>query len=164
MPTDITFLELVNLRLDHVKAYNSERHYQEYVYMARRWVKGWRDLLCSEITQQVVERFILHRAKVSPFTANKEIRYLRSTFNFGRKRKLITDNPVDGIGFLPVEKKAKYIPPLEEIDKVIEVANHETKEYLLAIRETMARVSEINRLRACCKTFHIILALNRTLW
>jgi integrase len=92
------------------------------------------------------EWFILYRANVSTFTANKEIRYLRSTFNFERKRKLVADNPLDGIAFLPVAKKAKYVPPTEDIYKVIEVANHETKEYLLAIRETMARVSEINRL------------------
>lgn len=104
MPTDITFLDLVNLRLDHVKAYKSARHYQEHVYMARRWVKRWGNLRCSELSQQMVERFILERSKVSPFTANKEIRYLRSTFNFGRKKKLIPSNPVDGISFLPMEK------------------------------------------------------------
>ena len=36
--TDITFLDLINLRLDHVKAYNSESHYHTYKYQARRWV------------------------------------------------------------------------------------------------------------------------------
>ena len=41
-PTDMGFLELVNKRLDHVKAYNSERHYTDHTYMARRWVKEWK--------------------------------------------------------------------------------------------------------------------------
>ena len=37
-PTGTDFLELVNKRLDHVKAYNSERHYTDHVYMARGWI------------------------------------------------------------------------------------------------------------------------------
>jgi len=146
VPTDMAFLELVNLRLDHVKAYNSARHYQEHVYMARRWVKKWGNLSCSELSQQMLERHILERSEVSPFTANKEIRYLRSTFNFGKKRKLTPYNPIDGISFLPMEKKVKHVPTPEDIDKVITQANPETQEYLWTIRETLARISEINRL------------------
>jgi integrase len=146
MLIDITFLELVNLRLDHVKAYNSASHYKEYVYMARRWVQQWGELRCKEITQGQIERFILMRNKISPFTANKEIRYLRSTFNFGKKKRFIAQNPVDGIDFLPVEKRIKYVPPPQDIDKVIAVADSDTQDYLWVIRETMGRVSEINRL------------------
>jgi len=40
----------------------------------------------------------------------------------------------------------KHIPSSEDIDKVIEVANQDTRDYLWVVRETMARVSEINRL------------------
>ena len=38
-PTAMAFLELVNRRLDHVKAYNSERHYSDHVYMAKKWIE-----------------------------------------------------------------------------------------------------------------------------
>lgn len=145
-PTDTSFLDLVNLRLDHVKAYNSDDHYLDYVYLAKRWVKRWDKLKCGEITQAMVQRFVLDRSKVSPFTANKEIRYLRATFNFGKKRNLVLDNPLDGIEFLPVEKHVKYVPSAEDIDKVIAAADPDTQDYLWAIRETMARMSEINRL------------------
>ena len=34
-PTDMAFLELVNRRLDHVKAYKAERYYLEYLYLAK---------------------------------------------------------------------------------------------------------------------------------
>lgn len=146
IPTDMGFLALVNLRLDHVKAYNSQRHYTEYCYMARRWVNNWEKLNCTDITQSMIEDFVIDRSKVSAFTANKEIRYLRSMFNFGKKKRLITENPTDGIDFLPVEKRVKYVPSSDDIDKVIAVADQETQDYLWAIRETMARVSEINRL------------------
>ncbi len=145
-PTDMAFFELVSRRLDYVQAYNSASHYRDYVCMARRWAQRWEDRTCGEITQKDMEEFVLERSKVSPDTANKEIRYLRATFNFGKKRKWILENPVDGLPFLPVEKTVRYVPPPEDIEKVLAVANPETRDYLLTIWETMGRMSEINRL------------------
>ncbi len=145
-PTGMVFLAFVNARLDHVKAYNSERHYQELLYMARRWVRQWGNLRCEDLTTPMVEKFILERRKVSAFTANKEIRYLRAAFNFGKKKKLTAVNPLDGIDFFPVEKRIKYVPSSVDIDKVIALADPESQDYLWTIRETMARMSEINRL------------------
>lgn len=144
--TDMDFLELINHRLDHVKAYNSECHYQEHIYMARKWVKNWGQLICEQITPQLVSKFIIKRSKVSNFVANKEIRYLRATFNFGIRKNFITCNPAKDVDFFPVEKRVKYVPPSEDIDKVINLAAPDTQDYLWTIRESMARVSEINRL------------------
>ncbi len=145
IPTDMGFLELVNRRLDYVGAYHSKRHYDDCRYLARRWVRRWKNLRCEEITRDMVQAFVLKRASVSPDTANKEIRYLRATFSFGKKRGWITANPVDGISFLPVEKRLKYVPTPEQVDRVIAFAEPDTQQYLWTIRETMGRVSEINR-------------------
>jgi len=85
-PTDITFLELVNRRLDHVKAYNSEEHYRCYTYLARGWVKKWQLKTLSEINQQMVEQHLAQRRRISAFTANKDLRYLRATINYGIRK------------------------------------------------------------------------------
>ncbi len=145
-PTDMVFLDLVNLRLDYVKAYNSSEHYRSYLYMARRWSKKWGESQCSEITQSMVQKHLLQRRRISAHAANKDLRYMRATFNYGVRKKLITKNPTEGFDFFPVEKKVKYVPSNEDIDKVIDVADSDTQDYLWTIRETMARVSEINRL------------------
>jgi integrase len=80
-------------------------------------------------------------------TANKEIRHLKAAFNFGKKKKYITCNPVNGIEFLPVEiKPRKPAPPPEHIDSIIDIADVDTQDYLWTIRETIARVGEVNRL------------------
>ena len=55
IPTDMGFLELVNRRLDHVKAYNSEKHYSEYKYMAKRWIRQWGKLKCIDIARDMVQ-------------------------------------------------------------------------------------------------------------
>ena len=43
-------------------------------------------------------------------------------------------------------KKVKYIPPQEDIDRVIAEATPDVQDYLWAIRDTLGRMSEINRL------------------
>jgi integrase len=146
-PTDIDFLELVNRRLDHIEAYKSGNYYEEHVYLARRWVKEWKGLQCGEITNEMVESFLRRLARrVSPTTANKHLRYLRAAFNLGVKKRWITENPTLGTDFFPEERRIKYVPPKEDIHKVIEVAEGETRDYLVVITDGMARVSEINRL------------------
>jgi len=145
-PIDIDFLKLVNRRLDHLKAYNSEKHYEDYRYLAAKWAQQWGQLKASDVTPEMIEHYILERSQVSTHTANKELRSLRSLFNFGEKKKLIRENPTDDLIFLPVEKMIKYVPPVEDIDKIIGVADEEMEDYLWAIRDTMARVGEINRL------------------
>lgn len=53
---------------------------------------------------------------------------------------------MEGIPFLHVEKKLKYVPSPEDIEKVIAQADPDTQDYLYVIQETMGRMSEVNRL------------------
>lgn len=140
------FLTLVNRRLDYVKTYNSEGHFKDVLYHAKRWVKEWQGLKCSKITNSMIEAYIIRRSEVSPIVSNKELQYLRALFNYGIKRKIIADNPTDQIGFLPVEKRKRYIPPKDDVTKVISVADPDTQHYLWTIVLTAGRVNEINNL------------------
>ncbi|MFZ5447054.1 MAG: tyrosine-type recombinase/integrase [Thermodesulfobacteriota bacterium] len=146
IPTDMAFLDLVNLRLDYVKAYKSQKYYVDHIYTVKRFVKEWRNLSCREITMQMVQRYLIRRARVSAFTANKDLRYLRALFNFGIKQNLVKYNPTQGMEFMPVERKLKYVPPKEDVAKVLLAANPDAQDYLIAIMDTMGRMSEINRL------------------
>jgi len=140
------FLELVNRRLDHVKAYNSEKHYYDHIYLARKWVKEWKEMLCSEVNRDKIQNYLLKRARISAYTANKDLRYLKALFNFGVNRGWIKENPTKGIPFFPVEKRVKYVPPKEDVLRVIALADPDTQDYLWTIKETMGRMGEINRL------------------
>ena len=94
----------------------------------------------------MIQAFVLKRGKVSAYTANRELVSLRSLFNFGRKHKWANADPTEDMKPLPVEKRLKYIPLLEDIFAVIGMADPATQDYLWAIRETMARVGEVNRM------------------
>ena len=146
IPTDTAFLELINRRLDHVKAYNSESHYLDVKYHCKRWQKCWKGWMCSEISTDEIETFLKKRLKISGHTANKELQYLRALFNFGIKKKLVQTNPTAGIEFFPIEKRRKYVPPKEDVLKVISMGDTEAQQYLWTIVLTAARVGEINAL------------------
>jgi hypothetical protein len=60
------------------------------IITSRKWVARWGALKCGEIAGSVVEEYILDRSKISACTANKDLRYLRATFNYGLAKKLIT--------------------------------------------------------------------------
>lgn len=109
--TDMAFLELVNRRLDFVQTYNSKRHYQDYCYYARRWTKRWKTLTCGQITRDMVEAFILVRKRqISPQSVNCEIRYLRATFNWGKKRGLVKTTPWTESSFCRCTKRRNTSP------------------------------------------------------
>lgn len=144
--TDMDFLTLVNNRLDYVKGFDSEKHFQDTLYHARRWISEWNDLKCNEVTGDMIEKFIIKRSEVSPHTANKDLRFLRALFNYGVKRKMISDNPTSELEFLPVDLTKKYVPPKEDVLKVISLADPDTQDYLWAILLTAGRMGEINSL------------------
>jgi integrase len=146
MPTDIAFLDLVNRRLDHVQAYNTESHYRDVRYHCKRWLIEWNELICSDITTDMVESYLKMRLCGSAIVANKELQYLRALFNFGIKKKLFMKNPTIGIDFFPVERRKKYIPPKDDVIKAISVGNTEAQQYLWTIVLTAARMGEINGL------------------
>jgi integrase len=144
---DMGFSHLVNLRLDHVKAYNSDSHYGTYTYLAKRWTSMWGEMPCSQITSTMVEEHLKERRKISAYTANKDLRYLKATLKFGIEKQHISNDPTSELRFFPVEKRVIYVPPSEDIDKVIACANPDIQDYLYVVRETVARVGEVNRLR-----------------
>jgi integrase len=144
--TDMAFLELVNRRLDFIEVYRTPKYYRDNLRYMKAWIKVWGSLSCSEITRDSIKCRLMSKGKKYRCAANEELRLLRAVFNWGKKEDLVDVNPTDGIEFLPIEKRERYTPSQEDIDKVISVANLETQDYLWTIRDTMGRMGEINRL------------------
>ena len=144
---DMDFLTLLNLRLDEVKQRLSHEHYMDTVYHARRWAKRWSGLTCTERTIELITELRDERSKISNHTANKELRYLRSLFNWGVRKGYIENNPASLIDMMRVEKRTVYVPSQQDIDSVLNVANDEQRDYLWCLRDTLARSREINQLK-----------------
>lgn len=115
--------------------------------MAKRWIKLWGDSQVAEIHQSEIEaHFLERRRKVSAYTVNQEIKYLKAVFNWGIKKNLVAGNPLNSLEFLPVEARVKYMPPMEDIERILKLAQDDMADYLWLVRDTLARKSEINHL------------------
>lgn len=145
----MAFLDLVNSRLDFIKAYESEKYYEETLTSAKRWTLQWGELMCKEISSTMVQSYMIYlKENISAFTANKNLRYLRAAFNFAKNKpnEWIDLNPTEGISFFPIEKKKKKVPSKKDVLSVIMAADPETQAYLWTIVLTLGRMSEVNKL------------------
>jgi integrase len=67
-------------------------------------------------------------------------------FNHGIERRWLDENPTAGIKFYPIKKKAKYIPPFEDIERILQEATFEQYLYLNVVIYSLGRIREINKL------------------
>jgi hypothetical protein len=69
-------------------------------------------------------------------------------FNFAAEpgRDWIGANPTRGIKFMPQDERAKYVPPKQDVLRVILAADPDTQDYLWTLALTMGRMGEVNAL------------------
>jgi integrase len=123
----------------------TRKHFKENKALFDNLISLWSDK--KEITRDDVEDYCARIAQKNTQTANKRLRLIKALFGYGVRRQLITDNPAVGIDLFPTQPKQRYIPPIEDVVKVLQLATEEQRNYLLVLINTMARVSEINNLK-----------------
>jgi integrase len=137
------FISLCEKRLEDLELRRSRKHFKENKSLFENLISLWGSK--KEIKRDDVEDYLKDIARKNTQTANKRLRLIKALFGYGVKRG-ICDNPALGIDMFALEAKERYIPPLEDVVKVLGMANEEQRNYLLFLINTMARVSEINRL------------------
>ncbi len=139
------FLLLCNRTLDDIQLKRTDGHYRECKAIFKKLIALWGSQ--KEITRDDVESYINGVAKESCPKANKYLRRIKALFSFGVQREWFSVNPAAKLKPFPVEKSKKYIPPVEDIIKVLGLAKPMDRLYLLMIIHTLARVREINNLK-----------------
>lgn len=151
-PTGMVFLEMVNRRLDYLMEHDySSEYVRNTKHVARKWVKEWGGLPSGEVSPDMIWDFLVRmKNAVSVRTANLHRTQLRSLFAWAmkRERRYAPRNPLLEIDPFPyvTPPKEPYVPTPEEIDKVLDKANEEQRDYLTALRHTLARQVEVHRL------------------
>lgn len=145
-PTAMEFSQMVNLRLDAVKAYCTPGHYQHNVSRLKKF-RDWERLDLQGITPDLIRsRMVDLSQTMTNASANKHLIALRSVFEQAVNDGFLGRNPCRGVKFLPVARTVKYVPPAADIDKVLTLALPLDKAYLTVIWQLGARVREVNRL------------------
>jgi len=142
---NVKFEEVCNERLIELRARRTPKYTNENEKLIEKLKNLWGNK--KEIERKDVKKYLNKAAKRSASVANKELRFIRALFNFGMAEGMIDYNPTIGIKFYPVERKKKYIPPYDDIEKVLATASQEDRDYLLAIALTMGRIREVNDIK-----------------
>jgi len=152
--SEMELQDLINLRLDYVKAAKSSKYYRESRYYLKKLYNNFGNLSVKEITKSDLQKFLIdqskkqHSQKNDNYVINAMIRAYKALFNYGiNYLELEIRNPCLGISMFPITKKVKYIPTDEEIDNVLRQCNEFQKELLEFVRDTGCRISEALNLR-----------------
>ncbi len=139
------FLKLCTARLEDLEVRRTKDYFLENKRLFENLMRMWRIL--TKITKDNVENYLKETAKESKPVANKHLRLIKALFNHGVKRDWFQYNPALGIEAYGVPKSKKYIPPLEDVEKVLAIATPAQRQYLLVVSMTLGRIREINNLK-----------------
>ena len=142
---NLDFIKLCESRLEDLQLRRSRQHFKENEKLIKNLIKLWGGK--KQITRDDVEDYLNETARRTTAIANKELRFIKALFNHGIDREWFSYNPAGKIKDYPMSRQRKYVPPKEDLDKVIEVAKPLDRLYLLLVKNTLARISEINNLK-----------------
>jgi integrase len=142
--TGTDLLTASNGYLDFCERRYSLTTYGEKRKLCRDLLRKWGNVNIDDITPTMIIKHLEERARdVSDNAWNRDRKNLLAMFNWLRKIYGITHNPVINIDRLPEERKADYIPPGEDIDKVMMACSGQDRVMLQCYYFTFARRSEI---------------------
>ena len=147
-PQKITFGQLVDKYLEHIRTYGqTESWVHEKKNLIDRWWKIWFPLPVSKITTNLIEQHLKSRLGISNGTINRDRTVLLSIFNFACRQGFTNSNPVIKIPKRPESQPPRYVPPLSDFKKVLELADGMDRLLLLTLVLTGARIGEVLNLR-----------------
>jgi integrase len=91
-----------------------------------------------------VSRFIVQRKEHgrSPYTINAEVAHLSHLFTWARKLRLVSHHPVQGIGYLKVKAKERYLSR-EEIRLLLDACTGDLRDLVMLSLGTGMRTTEV---------------------
>jgi integrase len=164
----MTLFELCSNRLDYIKASKSQDYYKDNQRTFKRLLKEIGDIQLDTIKRPMIHQFLINESKrlkkdgKDNYEVNAELRYIRALFNYAINDLEVLDiNPTKNIGFYPIEKKLKYVPPEPDFDLVYDEALPEQKRLITFVKASGCRISEALRAKGADIDLHMDLL---TLW
>jgi len=132
--------------LDYSTRY-TPKTYDEKRSLCRKILSAWgHDFLVQDVTPEMVLSYLDERAKGQSNNAfNKDRKNLLAMWNWGHEILDFPSNPVVRIKKRPHDRAIQYVPPTEDVLRVLAVATGEERVLLECYLQTGARRSEIFR-------------------
>jgi integrase len=129
-----------------------KRVFEEKKTVLKRFFEGLDpDMGVEKITPELALQKFQEWAKESTgYTVNRNRKNLMAAWNWGQKFLSgwpQCPNPFALVPKFPYKKRSRYVPPMEDVEKVMEVMNEGDRTMLLCFLHTGARKNEIFKLK-----------------
>jgi len=142
-----TLTRMAERRLEHIRAYCSDQHFQDSKIMLRHFCEEWGHLPVSCITKRMVREWALSKVgKLTNNNINRHLRALKSLMQFCLDDDIIKENPVRGVKFFPHSKKPRTVTSVGEIEEALIKLPAEERAFVTVAWLTAARVGEVVQL------------------
>jgi len=143
--TNMAFSELCNAYLDFCQGRLRDNTIRQKAFVYRSLV-GFigEDFRCDNLPKVTLAEYLARRRQEKGSkAANRDLRDLKALYSWALKWGLCPLNPVALIEPYPEERTAKYVPPLEDFNRVLMAAQGDDRDLLLALYHTAGRRGEI---------------------
>ncbi len=143
--TSTGLLSLCNEYLTYVQRF-SKSTYSHKKTLCKRILKAWGDMDVYAVTPKICLTYLDERATMSGNAANEDLHDLKAMFNYFKRIHSIQHNPLLHIDEYSHDVVPPYVPPREDILKLLLVTKGQDRAMLDVFRYTAARRSEVMRL------------------
>jgi len=149
-PIRLTFSQVSTKYLEDCKARFQKNTYRQKAFVYRNFLTLLNDDPVAEsIPKQAFTDYLRHRRalkegkeKDGNIVANRDLKEFKALYNWSIRQELVTKNPCINIEPYPETPSTKYVPPAEDINRVLLAADREDMDLILTLYHTAGRTSE----------------------
>jgi integrase len=143
--TRLTFSQISNMYLEDCQARFQKNTWRQKAFVYRNFLTFLEeDPFVDAISKQNFSDYLKQRRERNGnISANRDLKEFKSMFNWCVRQDIVLKNPCMNIESYPEVTKQKYVPPRENINKVILSADKDDMDFIQIIYHTAGRTSEI---------------------
>ena len=102
------------------------------------------DPVVDSISKQIFIKYLKNRKdNDGNCAANRDLKEFKALYNWGVRNELFLKNPCVNIVSYPEDPKVRYVPPADDINRVLMAADREDMDLIMTLYHTAGRTSEV---------------------
>jgi integrase len=146
----VTVLEVCNRYLDDVQDRMHVRTYKDKVTCCKRFLKVLpHGASVDDLNPDIAQAFFAKQRKSrGPSPANRDRKNLAALWTWAKELKIVSgENPFLACKEYPVDEKVRYVPPVEDMERILATETGAVRLWLLAMLHTAGRRGELFRMK-----------------
>ena len=145
----LTFSQVSTIYLEDCQARFQKNTWRQKAFVYRNFLSFINeDPPANSIAKQTFSEYLRYRrVQDGNCTANRDLKEFNALYNWCIRQELFLKNPCINIQKYPEKPKVKYVPPEEDIKKVIMAADPDDMDLIQVIYYIAGRISEVLNLK-----------------